>query len=95
MIDLHIHTTNSDGSYKPEEILEKCEELGLEYISITDHDTCRSYNDLKKLDISKIYSGKIITGCEITTTYKGRTIEILGYEIDTNIINEWMKRYYT
>ena len=95
MIDLHMHTTNSDGSYTPEEILKKCQELELEYISITDHDTCKSYDDLKNIDVEKIYKGKIIPGCEFTTLYKGRTIEILGYGINTDLINVWRSKYYT
>jgi len=95
MIDLHMHTTNSDGSDMPEEILMKCQELELEYISITDHDTCKSYDDLKNVDILKIFKGKIIPGCEFTTIYKGRTIEILGYGINTDAINDWKSKYYT
>lgn len=95
MIDLHIHTTNSDGSDTPEEILKKCQELELEYISITDHDTCKSYDDLKNIDIQKIFKGQIIPGCEFTTLYKGRTIEILGYGINTDLINEWKSKYYS
>lgn len=95
MIDLHMHTINSDGSDTPEEILNKCEKLNLEYISITDHDTCKSYEDLKNANISKIFTGIIIPGCEITSTYKGRVIEILAYGIDTSYINNWMKKYYT
>ena len=42
MIDLHIHTTNSDGSDSVIDVLKKAEKLGLTHISITDHDTCRS-----------------------------------------------------
>ena len=95
MIDLHMHTNYSDGSDTPEEILRKCEELGLEYISITDHDTCKAYDDLKNLNVAKIFTGKIIPGCEITTIYKGRTIEILGYGIDADIINKWKDKYNT
>lgn len=95
MIDLHIHTTCSDGSDTPEEILKMCEKLELEYISITDHDTCKAYEKIKNVDISKIFKGKIITGCEMTTTYKGRTIEILGYDVDPDIINKWKEKYYT
>ena len=38
---------------------------------------------------------KIISGCEFTTTYNGRTIEILGYGIDTDIINKWKNEFYT
>lgn len=60
MIDLHVHTNNSDGTDTVEELLKKAEELKLKYISITDHDTCAGYNELKKLDVSKIFSGKII-----------------------------------
>ena len=95
MIDLHMHTKNSDGSDNTKEILKKCEHLGLEYISITDHDTCEAYNDIKNIDLKKIFSGKIIPGCEFTTVYKGRTIEIIGYEIDTDIINAWKDNFYT
>lgn len=95
MIDLHMHTINSDGSDKTEELLKKCQELGLEYISITDHDNCKSYEDLKNIDVEKTFKGKIITGCEFTTIFKGRVIEILGYGIDTDKINSWTKIYYT
>lgn len=94
MIDLHMHTVNSDGSETPEELLKKCQELELEYISITDHDTCKSYEDIKNIDIQKIFKGKIIPGCEFTTLFKGRTIEILGYDIDPEIINNWQSTYY-
>ena len=40
MIDLHIHSNNSDGSDSVEQILKKAEEQRLECISITDHDNC-------------------------------------------------------
>ena len=95
MIDLHMHTINSDGSDTPEELLKKCDELELEYISITDHDTCKSYDDLNKINIKEIFKGKIIPGCEITTIYKGRTIEILAYGINPLLINKWMKEFYS
>lgn len=45
MIDLHMHTANSDGSKTVKEILQMCEEKKLEYISITDHNTCGAYFD--------------------------------------------------
>ena len=51
MIDLHMHTINSDGSDTTEELLKKCEKLELEYISITDHDTCEAYNDMKNINV--------------------------------------------
>ncbi len=95
MVDLHMHTKNSDGSDTVRNLLKLCEEKELEIISITDHDTCKSYIDMQKLDWKNIYSGKIIAGCEITTSYKGRIVEILGYGVDPEVINEYMLNYYT
>lgn len=95
MVDLHMHTKNSDGSDTVRNLLKLCEEKELEIISITDHDTCKSYEDIKKFDYKTIYSGKIIVGCEITTSYKGRIVEILGYGVNPEIINEYMLNYYT
>lgn len=94
MIDLHMHTTNSDGTDTLEEILKKANELKLEYISITDHDNCRVYNDLKKLDIPKLFSGKIIPGIELKCSYNKRVIEVLGYKIDTDKMNKWLNKFY-
>ena len=49
MIDLHSHTTNSDGTWTTKELLTKAEELGLEIFSITDHDTAKSYIEIEKI----------------------------------------------
>lgn len=95
MIDLHMHTKNSDGSDTVRQLLKLCEEKELEIISITDHDTCKSYIDMRKMDVKSLYSGKIIVGCECTTSYKGRIVEILGYGVNPDIINEYMLNYYT
>lgn len=45
MIDLHMHTMYSDGDKTIAEILKLCEDKKLEYISITDHNTCAEYED--------------------------------------------------
>lgn len=95
MVDLHMHTKNSDGTDTVKNLLKLCEEKEIEIISITDHDTCKSYVDLEKFDWRSIYSGKIIPGCEITSSYKGRIIEILGYGVNPEVINEYMLNYYT
>lgn len=94
MIDLHIHTTYSDGADTLIEVLKKAENLKLEYISITDHDTCKAYNELSNIDVSKYYTGKIIPGVEIKCAYGNRLIEVLGYKINWNIINEYMDRFH-
>ena len=57
MIDLHIHSVYSDGSKTVEKILKMCEEKKLEYISITDHNTAKQYEN-EALKNNKIFSGK-------------------------------------
>lgn len=94
MIDLHIHTSYSDGNNSVIEVLQKAEKNKLEYISITDHDNCKAYNELKKIEIDKYYTGKIVPGVEIKCGYKGRLIEILGYNVDTDKINKWSDEFY-
>lgn len=87
MIDLHTHTTYSDGSCTVSELLQKAEELKLECISITDHDTCLAYRELSNKNIRNSFHGKIITGCELKSIVDGITIEILGYNVDTEFLN--------
>lgn len=94
MIDLHIHTTYSDGDKTVVEILKMCEEKKLEYISLTDHDTCKQYND-KALKDNNIFSGKIIKGTELHAVFQKKNIEILAYDIDTDVINNWCEKYYS
>ncbi len=82
MIDLHMHTTYSDGYHTIEEVLQMAEEKGLKIISITDHDTTIAYDDLEDEEIRNIFSGQIIKGLEITTFYKNYRIELLAYDFD-------------
>ena len=92
MVDLHMHTTYSDGDKSVEEILNMCEERKLEYISITDYNTCKQYND--KAMKENNFTGKIITGTEQNAVSQGRNVEILGYNVDTDVMNEWCQKYY-
>ena len=90
MIDLHIHSTHSDGTYNPIELLQKAEKLGLEIISITDHDNIDAHIELQNIDAKKYYNGKVITGIELKTAYKSVAIEILGYGVNAEKIKELM-----
>ena len=93
MIDLHMHTIYSDGDKTVYELLKMCEERKLEYISITDHDTCKQYED-EAIKNNKIFNGKIIKGTELHAVFQNRSIEMLAYSINTDIINEWYEKYY-
>lgn len=94
MIDLHIHTTYSDGADSLIEVLKKAEQNKLEYISITDHDNCNGYMEMKKIDVKEYYTGKIIPGIEIKCAHNGRLIEILGYKIDVDKMKKWCDEFY-
>ncbi len=82
MIDLHTHTTYSDGTYSVRELLIEAEKGGLTALSITDHNSVDAYKELEVEEIRDLFSGKIIPGCEITTTYNGEIIEVLAYNFD-------------
>lgn len=92
MIDLHIHSIYSDGSYTVKEILQEAQSKELEVISITDHDRVEVYNELSKLDVKQYFSGKIIPGCEFKCYFQEYQlpIEILVYGIDINKIQMWI-----
>ena len=96
MVDMHIHTIYSDGDKTIKEVLEKCEEKKLEYISITDHNTCKAYED-ELLKNNAIFSGKIVMGAEMNATLdNGKSIEFLAYNIkNPKIIEEWSNKFYS
>ena len=86
MIDLHLHTNHSDGTDTVTELLEKAEQLKLEIISITDHDTVEAYKELENSEIRNKFSGEILPGVEIKAIYDNHNIEVLGYGINPNNI---------
>ncbi len=96
MIDLHMHTKYSDGTDEVVEILKKAERLNLDFISITDHNTCKAYDELENIKVEDYYSGKIIKGIELNTKMLGVPIEILGYGVNKDIMNDiTAKKYLT
>ena len=95
MIDLHIHTTYSDGTDTVKELLKKAEGIGLEVISITDHNTCKAYYEMEEFNVKEIYKGNIIVGCEFTTSFDNRLIEVLGYGFDYKKVNNYLEEFYS
>ena len=88
MIDLHIHTTNSDGEFGVAEILEKAESKKLKVISITDHNNINAYDELCVINVKKNYSGEIVVGVELEFVYNGRLFDMLGYGIDLEVMKK-------
>ena len=76
-IDLHTHSTASDGIYSPAELLRRAKEVGLRVLALTDHDTTGGLEEAAKaaaaLDID------FIPGIEINTDVSGGEVHVLGY----------------
>ena len=79
-VDLHIHTSYSDGAFSPEKIVDTALDAELEAIAITDHDNVLSHSIAK--EYAKDKPIEIIQGVEINTLYKGYEVHILGYFMD-------------
>ena len=82
-IDLHIHSTCSDGELTPIQIIDEAILNNVNTLSIADHDTIIAYTpDL--FDYAKQKGVKIIPSVEISTEHDGVTVHILGYNFDIN-----------
>lgn len=80
-VDLHVHSTASDGKFSPEAIISKAAGLGLKVISLTDHDSIDGI--IPALKTVKIYPGlTFIPGVEISTDMPDGEAHVLGYFID-------------
>lgn len=77
MIDLHVHTTASDGQYSPSEIMEKAAEKNIKAIAITDHDTVAGIEEgrlaAKRLGI------KFVSGMELNINFPSGEFHLLGF----------------
>jgi predicted metal-dependent phosphoesterase TrpH len=78
-VDLHTHTTASDGSFTPRQLLDTVCAEGVELWSITDHDTVDAYRELPRFD-----DIRIVPGIELSAVWLGRTIHVVGLDIDLN-----------
>ena len=79
-IDLHIHSTYSDGLFSPKEIIEIADQRRLKAISITDHDTVAASHIAAKL--GREYGIEVISGIEMSITCHNCEVHLLGYFID-------------
>lgn len=77
---MHLHTRASDGVLSPEKLVRRCMSLGLDLISITDHDTFDAYKSIPESTIPL----RILPGIEISSFYKNDDVHVLGYGCDIN-----------
>ncbi len=79
-VDLHLHTTASDGSYSPRGIVQYAKKNGLVAVGITDHDDISGLEPA--IDEGDKIGVEVLPGVELSTKYKKGTMHILGYMID-------------
>jgi predicted metal-dependent phosphoesterase TrpH len=79
-VDLHIHTTCSDGVYTPIQVVNKAKAAGLNIISITDHDNLAGIE--AAVEFGKQVDVEVIPGVEISTDIEDKEVHLLGYFID-------------
>lgn len=79
MIDLHLHTTASDGTCGVQELVDRARNVGIRTMSVTDHDTIASVGDAARA--AAAYGMDMIPGIEITAVQGGRDVHVLGYFI--------------
>lgn len=80
MLELHSHTTCSDGSLTPAELVNFAAERGVKALAITDHDTMAGWQEA--IATAAPLSLEIVPGLELSTVYNGRSLHILGFYPD-------------
>ena len=80
MIDLHLHTTASDGLRSPRQLVDEALAAGLTTIAVTDHDTTAALDEVAAL--CKASNMKLVAGIEITAIADGGDVHVLGYFLD-------------
>ncbi len=76
-VDLHSHSTASDGVLAPAELLARAAGAGVELFSITDHDTLAAYDELGATP--QLGAMRVVRGIELSASWRGRVVHVLGY----------------
>ena len=89
-VDLHMHTTCSDGLYTPEQLTKMAAEAGLSVMAISDHDTVAAYSGH-----SFAPGIRVIPAIEMSSDYDGEDVHVLGYYIrpDQKELTEYCRQF--
>lgn len=80
MIDLHTHTTASDGALAPGALVERAHELGIRTLAVTDHDTLAGVPAAAAAAAAR--GMEFLPGIEITAVHRGRDVHVLAYFLE-------------
>jgi len=79
--DLHSHSTASDGTLSPTELVRLAAESGVQVLALTDHDTTAGISEARQAAESADIS--LVAGVEISVSWSGQTVHIVGLNLDT------------
>lgn len=79
-VDLHCHSTASDGVFTPAALLDRAHEMGVELLALTDHDTLDGLAEARQS--AAVHGIQLVNGIELSCTWGGATIHVLGYDFD-------------
>lgn len=82
IVDLHTHSTHSDGSLSPVDLIYRAAKNGVSVLSITDHDSVEAYNQELTLTAASSSGIELVTGVEVSSQFRGKGLHILGLFID-------------
>ena len=82
MIDLHLHTTASDGQSTPDELVRQAHRAGIRTLSVTDHDTLAATDEVAAC--AAALEIDTVVGIEITAVHEERDVHMLGYFLETD-----------
>ncbi|MEL6128417.1 MAG: PHP domain-containing protein [Cyanobacteria bacterium J06627_3] len=80
MLELHCHTTFSDGTLTPQQLVERAAAKGVKALAITDHDTISGWHEARRA--AQSHGLEIVPGIELSTVYNERSMHILGFYPD-------------
>jgi predicted metal-dependent phosphoesterase TrpH len=80
LIDLHLHTTASDGLLAPGALVSRAAQAGLTIIAVTDHDTIAGLAEA--VEAARTCGVRVVAGIEMTAVEDGSDVHVLGYFID-------------
>lgn len=80
IVDLHVHSNKSDGSFSPTALVEMAVAKGLSAFALTDHDTTEGLQEA--IEAAQSTSVKVIPGIEFSTEYEGSDVHILGLDLN-------------
>lgn len=79
-VDLHAHSTASDGLLSPASLIRRAAERGVDVLALTDHDVTSGIDEARA--VAHAYGVHLIAGVEISVTWQGKTIHVVGLHVD-------------